>query len=88
MEGNDYVNFDYQNVVSRLIKYCLEGIAVAAAFLLISKKTPDLPDVALLALTAAAVYAILDVWAPTIADGARHGTGFGLGATQVGFPAL
>jgi hypothetical protein len=42
--------------------------------------------VAILALTAAAVFAILDVLAPSVGVTARQGAGFGLGANLVGFP--
>ena len=38
------------------------------------------------ALVAAAVFALLDVLAPSIGVTARQGAGFGLGANLVGFP--
>ena len=45
-------------------------------------------DVTVLAITAASVFAILDMWAPNIAGSTRQGAGFGLGARMVGFPNL
>jgi hypothetical protein len=35
-------------------------------------------------LTAAATLAVLDLLAPTVGMGARHGAGFGIGASLVG----
>jgi ABC-type Co2+ transport system permease subunit len=44
-------------------------------------------EIATLALTALAVFAILDIYAPSVGSSARTGAGFGLGAGLVGFPA-
>ena len=67
-----------------LVKYLLEGVAVAAAAFYIPRKKTALKDVALIALTAAAVFAVLDMFAPSVALGARQGSGFGIGMTMVG----
>ena len=37
-------------------------------------------------LTAAATFAVLDMYAPSFAPAARVGSGFGIGANIVGFP--
>lgn len=71
--------------VQALIKYLLEGLAVAAAAYLIPRKKVTITEVVLIALTAAAVFAILDQFAPLVAVGARQGTGFGIGLQQVGW---
>lgn len=73
--------FDLHN----LIKYLLEGLAVAVAAYLIPRKKVDPKEIVLIALTAAAVFAVLDQFAPQVAIGARQGTGFGIGLQQVGF---
>ena len=73
--------FDLQS----LIKYLLEGLAVAVAAYLIPKKKVDVKEIALIALTAAAVFAVLDQFAPLVSAGARQGAGFGIGIQQVGF---
>ncbi len=72
--------FDIQS----LIKYLLEGLAVAVAAYLIPKKSVDPKEIALIALTAAAIFAVLDQFAPAVAIGARQGAGFGIGFSQVG----
>jgi hypothetical protein len=80
------MDFSVGEFVSRALKYLLEGLAVAAAAVFIPKKALPMDEVAILALTAAAVFAILDVLAPSVGVTARQGAGFGLGANLVGFP--
>lgn len=65
--------------LQKLIKYVLEGLAVAVAAFYIPQRNIDLKEVAIIGLTAAAVFAILDHFAPSVAAGARHGSGFGIG---------
>ena len=72
--------------VNRALKYLLEGLAVAVAAIYIPKKSLPLGEIAALASVAAAVFALLDVLAPSVGVTARQGAGFGLGANLVGFP--
>lgn len=65
--------------VQSLVKYLLEGLAVAAAAFYIPKRTADLKEIAMIAVTAAAVFAVLDQFAPAVSGGARQGAGFGIG---------
>jgi hypothetical protein len=81
------MDFSVGEFVSRALKYLLEGLAVAAAALFLPKKPLAFDEVAILGLTAAAVFAILDVLAPSVGVTARQGAGFGIGANLVGFPA-
>jgi hypothetical protein len=68
--------------IQSLVKYLLEGLAVAVAAYYIPRKTSDLKEIAVIALTAAATFAILDNFAPLVSAGARHGSGFGIGYTM------
>jgi hypothetical protein len=79
--------FNMNELITRLIKYLLEGLAVAASMILILKKTPMLEEIMSIALIAATVFAILDMLSPSIGLTARQGAGFGMGANLVGFPA-
>jgi hypothetical protein len=81
------VGVDMGDMVSRLIKYLLEGLAVAVAAYVIPGKTMRWNEVAMIALTATATFAILDIYAPSVGSSARTGAGFGIGAGLVGFPA-
>ena len=67
------------------LKYLLEGLAVAAAAYFIPKRKTSVQEIAMIALTAAATFAVLDLFAQAVGSGARHGAGFGIGARHVGF---
>lgn len=69
-----------------LLKYLFEGLAVAVATWLIPSKQFKLTyvEVIMIALTAAAVFALLDVFSPTVGFGARYGSGFSIGYQQIG----
>ena len=80
--------FDSNEFVKRAIKYFIEGVMVAFACFAIpkGKNMLSMDEVALIALSAAAVFSILDTFIPSMAVSARTGAGFGLGANLVGFP--
>jgi len=77
---------DLSELVKRAIKYLVEGLMVAIAAFAIPKRTLNLDEVAMIALTAAATFSILDTYIPSMAVNARSGAGFGIGANLVGFP--
>ena len=78
--------FDLGELVKRTIKYLVEGVMVAIAAYAIPKRSLNLDEVALIALTAAATFSILYTYIPSMAVSARTGAGFGIGANLVGFP--
>ena len=78
--------FDINELIKRIIKYLIEGLMVAIAAFAIPKKNLNLEEIALIALTAAATFAILDTYIPAMGATARSGAGFGIGANLVGFP--
>lgn len=82
------LNLDLSEVVRRAIKYLVEGLAVAAAAYYIPRRKMDLQEIAMIAVTAAASLAILDLLAPSVGASARQGAGFGIGAGLVGFPGV
>ena len=77
---------DLGELVRRAVKYLVEGVMVALAAFAIPKKALNLDEVALIALTAAATFSLLDTYVPSMAVSARSGAGFGIGANLVGFP--
>ena len=88
MLGNLGDMIDLGEVVRRAVKYLVEGIMVAIAAYAIPKRSLNLDEVMLIALTAAATFSILDTYVPSMAVGARSGAGFGMGANLVGFPRM
>ena len=78
---------DLQEIVKRAVKYLIEGGAVAVAAFYIPKRKMNIEEVIMIAITAAATFALLDMYAPSVGNYARQGTGFGIGANLAGFPA-
>tara|TARA_B110000211_G_C14092359_1_gene559887 strand:+ start:7799 stop:8089 length:291 start_codon:yes stop_codon:yes gene_type:complete len=81
-------SFDLQEIVKRAVKYLVEGAAVAVAAYYIPQKKMELEEIIMIALTAAATFALLDMYAPSIGTAARQGAGFGIGANLAGFPMV
>lgn len=75
---------DGKEIVVRIIKYLLEGSVVGLAAYLIPSKKLSGEEVLTIALTAAAVFALLDLFSPSISQSARLGSGFALGSSLVG----
>ena len=75
---------DLYEFVKRLIKYVVLGIVIAIVAFSIPKKTLNVEEITFIALSAAASFAILDVFTPSIGNAARQGAGFGIGAGIVG----
>jgi hypothetical protein len=79
--------FSASELLTRAIKYFLEGLAVAVAMVLIPRKMPAVEEILIVAVVAATMFAILDMMSPSVGLTARQGAGFGLGANLVGFPS-
>lgn len=76
---------DFSEIVRRALKYLVEGIVVSlAAYYIPQKKKLNLEDILMIAVTAAATFAILDMYTPAIGEASRLGAGFGVGANLVG----
>jgi len=80
------MNFDFSEMIKRIVKYLVEGFMVALAAYAIPKRSLNIEEIGLLALTAAAVFSILDTFVPSVGSTTRSGAGFGIGANLVGFP--
>ena len=82
----DLMGIDLGELLKRAIKYLVEGLMVAIAAFAIPKRSLNLDEIALIALTAAATFSILDTYLPSMAVNARSVAGLGIGANLVGFP--
>jgi hypothetical protein len=65
--------------IESLVKYLLEGIAVAIVAYYIPQRKTSPTEIAIIAFTAALTFLILDVFSPGVAAGTRQGAGFGVG---------
>lgn len=77
-------SFDFNELVKRAIKYIIEGLAVALVALLIPRKQLNIEEIVIIALTAAAVFSILDVFIPSAGVTSRQGLGAVAGANLIG----
>ena len=77
---------DVGELVRRIVKYCVEGFMVSLAAYAIPQKTLNIEEILMIAITAAATFAVLDTYVPSMAVSARSGAGFGIGANMVGCP--
>ena len=62
-----------------VVKYIVEGLTVALASHLVSGGRLDIKELTILGITAAAVFLVLEMFSPSVANGARQGAGFGIG---------
>jgi ABC-type Co2+ transport system permease subunit len=76
---------DLNELVVRIVKYLVEGLMVAIAAFAIPKRSLNLEEISLIALTAAATFAILDTYIPAMGVSTRQGTGLGIGFKLAGF---
>jgi hypothetical protein len=79
----DY-GLDIMEVLRRAAKYLIEGGVVALAAYLVPKSKLAVGEIVMLAVTAAAVFAILELYSPAVGASARTGAGLSLGAGIVG----
>ena len=80
------MGIDLKELIKRAIKYLVEGLMVAIAAFAIPAQSLKFDEIALIALTAAATFSILDTYIPSMGATARSGAGFGIGANLVRFP--
>lgn len=76
------MDIDYAEILGRALKYLMEGLAVGLACFFSGKLTMD--EIVMIAVTAAATFAILDMYTPQVSNAARMGTGFGIGSQFAG----
>ena len=67
--------FDFGELVKRAIKYLVEGLVVAIVAVLVPKKSLNVEEIVIIALTAAATFSILDVFIPSMGSSVRQGAG-------------
>jgi hypothetical protein len=76
------MDIDFAEILGRILKYLMEGIAVGLACYFTAKLNMD--QIIIIAITAAVTFAILDMYTPQISNAARMGTGFGIGSQFTG----
>ena len=85
----DVSNVDWRDIVTRIIKYLIEGVVVmAVSYTLLTNKgkRAGVNEVLMLGLVAAACFAVLDMLSPTYGSSARSALGMSVGFNLGGFP--
>lgn len=84
--AQDVMSFDWMEVLKRALKYLIMGVmmCLVAFYLPMNKKRASLQNVLMLGVSAAASFAILDTFVPSVGLSARSGAGLAIGANMVG----
>lgn len=70
---------DASEIIKRLVKYLIEGLIVAIVSYVLLKKGSSLEQTIIIGLVAAASFALLDTFAPSISAATKSGVGLALG---------
>ena len=84
MSNQERFELDLVEVIKRAVKYLLEGAAVALAARYIPAEKIHIREISMIAFTAACVFAVLDMYAPSVSVAARQGAGFAIGSSTLG----
>jgi hypothetical protein len=72
---------DIGEILSRALKYLMEGLAVGLCCYFLQQK---LDHIIIIAITAATSFAILDMYSPQIGNSLRFGLGASIGSQYLG----
>jgi hypothetical protein len=75
---------DFNELLKRAIKYLVLGLVIAIVAYSIPKQRLRIEEIVVVGLSAAATFAILDIFAPSIGQAARTGAGYGIGLGVTG----
>jgi hypothetical protein len=84
--------FDFRQILKQMIKYTIEGLAIAIAAFYIpylftkGMVKPTIMQVVSIGITGSLVMAILDQYSPMVSVGVRQGAGLGIGFNMVKAP--
>lgn len=91
---NDIKNINWKNIFRKILRYSLEGLAVSTAAYGLPKMIrrdggdgfhkSDFWMIVKIGFLVAAIFALLDIYAPKVGIGSRIGAGIAIGAYQVG----
>lgn len=77
--------YDTTEILKRAFKYLIDGLIIALAARYIPSQELKWQEILMIAVVAAATFAILDMYTPTIATAARQGAGFAIGVKTLGY---
>lgn len=80
------MSFDMNEMFVRIVKYLIEGLVIGIVAYVLPSKSLAFEEIILLALTAASIFALLDLVSPAMGGGARQGVGLATGFKLMSFP--
>ena len=83
-----FLNIYNKLTVNNLIKYLIQGIAVAIAAYVIPNRKTNPHEVLIIATVAALTFFVLDIFTDDVAKGVRFGAGFGIGMSLISHAPL
>lgn len=89
--SDSLIDFDgYMSMftLKNLVKYIIEGVAIAVAAFLIPNRNSSLKEVAIIGLVAALTFFVLDTFSPATGDHSRQGAGLGIGYNLIASPPV
>ena len=77
---------DSRTLCRRILRYCLLGLTIAFAQLVIPRRQVSLEEVLSMAIIAAATFAVIDLFGgdETLSNSTRQGVGLGIGLKLAG----
>lgn len=65
--------------INNLVKYIVQGIAVAVAAYVIPNRKTNIHEIMIISIVASLTFFVLDIFTDDVAKGTRLGAGFGIG---------
>lgn len=69
--------------INNLVKYIVQGVAVAIAAYVIPNRKTNIHEVMIISTVAALTFFVLDIFTDDVAKGVRLGAGFGIGMSLI-----
>jgi len=76
--------FDMSELIKRIIKYLVMGFMISLCLFFIPKKSISYDEIALVSLSSAAIFSIMDTYLPSFSNSVKTGAGIGVGLQLVG----
>jgi len=76
--------FDMSELIKRIVKYLVMGLMVALCLFLIPKKSMSIDEIALVALSTACIFSVIDTYLPSFSNSVKTGAGLGVGLQLIG----
>jgi len=74
-----FKNLNQDEIIKRSFKYFIEWFAIALALKFIPSQQLNIKDILMVSIVGAVVFAILDMYSPSVSEAARKSVGIAIG---------